>query len=1488
MPSSSQPSSGPWTWCGALAALGLGVTVAALHAGDADAALQALPPELARTLALHPREARTQLPDGSWLVLERDGRALKRVQDRTDGRTLRRWPLPSPRRYASLSLLPSGRALLWGGVDADNRLQAGGLWFDPAAYTLTPAFEVPLSARAGHAASVLSDGRLLLTGGWTAAADAGARAEVWDERGGRAAPAAPAPMRLAHRARVEADGRVRLFEGVDAHGRALTQDQLYDPARGAASAVAGDAATGASAPRLSASSPRHGQSGVATDARLSLRFSEPLRAGELNAASVTLLGPDGYAAVQVTPAEAGRLLFVTPRQRLQANADYSLLVGGAHARSGRPLAPTLIDFATGAARADTAPAPPPAPATAGANNAQREPDSAQPKPTRVAAAVRASQPASSVATRAMTPAKPRNASARAALVAADVVVDGASLSVQTDSADEAVEFGFDIAQAGDYGLGLSGLTTPGSAAPATLTVQGSGGSVASLSCAAADDGCGANLPALAAGRYTARVQPPSGATLRFAATLSRDLSVNLFPGFGSALALDRRGRNASVNLTVAGPSHLLLSAQATQPAGREVRYTLYAADGSLVQSFVFAGAHATIDLATPERGSYRLRIDPDHGATYTATLAAGYGAANILVADGAVRDFVSEPGQPLRMQFALETGRPLGLGIGNLSIAGSAQPASLQVYKPNGSSAFPSKPCLPANGGCDQSLAVYASYLPPGIYTAVLTPPAGATARFSAALSSERTVDIAVGGSATLSLDRYGRNGRFVFDLAANEVLQLNVSPDTTPAQRPIGYSLVGPDGTTYFVKPPAVGAQTLVAAATKAGRYAWYVDPQQGELATVQATLTQASGSTAIGAEPVALSTQASGARASFSFANPRRSDLGIGIAELQLTGSASYADATVRNSRNAVVASEQCHADAARGGCDIDLRDLAADVYTVEIVPHDGQGTLSLRAAVSEDLVLPLSRSQPLELQIARIGQNATLEYDAAAGENLNVAVSGQITAPIGRFVRYALQVPAGYEIARNSIGPNGSGGISRENVAAGLHRVRIDPEYGATMSARVAMIDDFADELVVDGPPREIATQLLDQTVRLSFQVEPGARLGLGMDRLVGLQSFPLDLTLSAADGSVVRRELCREMDKSCAFNLDGLAGGRYTLKVDPPSEQGPYSFRATLSSDLELPLTLGQTLALQQDRWGRNVRLRFNAGPGDDLYLAVADVQRLAPPPPGPTRRDIEYTLRGPDGATIRSYSHSDGVSLRIADLTQSGEYTLSIDPPLGDALGAQIWLGRNQPLDGIEIDGDAVVFASPQPGAPMRLSFQAPAGAKLRFGIAPDGPAPEGGFAVDGGSCYISDSEQGCAHSVQTQQAGRYEISVSQKSVIRPMQFRVRATLSTTYQAALQLGTPQTLNLRSGQNALLSFQGAYRQRLRLTVSGQATLPAGYQAYYGVRRPGERLSDFDAFSTAPNGTWELPPLPATGEYFLETAAIGWPGLQTTVLLEPMPTP
>ncbi|QCW26951.1 hypothetical protein FE772_16215 [Lysobacter enzymogenes] len=319
---------------------------------------------------------------------------------------------------------------------------------------------------------MLSDGRLLITG---AGPPRPMPARAPNLGRARCAPRSRRRRRLGWAiAPVETDGRVRLFDGLDAQGRAQAQDQFYDPARGAAARRTRRWPRPRS--RLSGSSPRNGQTDVATDARLSLRFSEPLRAGELNAASVTLLGPGGYAAVQVTPAEAGRLLFVTPRQRLQANTDYSLLIDGAHARNGEPLAPTVVDFATGAARADAASGD----AAAGKNQPQRDKQTAQAKPVRATAAIPAAA-APAATSRVQRRAQPRppnpDVTARAAITAADVVVDGASVSMQTDTADEAVDFGFDIAQAGDYGLGLSAFATPGAIAAATLTVQGAAGTV---------------------------------------------------------------------------------------------------------------------------------------------------------------------------------------------------------------------------------------------------------------------------------------------------------------------------------------------------------------------------------------------------------------------------------------------------------------------------------------------------------------------------------------------------------------------------------------------------------------------------------------------------------------------------------------------------------------------------------------------------------------------------------------------------------------------------------------------------------------------------------------------------------------------------------------------------------------------------------------------------------------------------------------------------
>ncbi|ALN92879.1 RHS repeat-associated core domain protein [Lysobacter gummosus] len=341
-------------------ALGLSMGAVSLRPGEVGAALEPLPVSLSQQLALQSREARAQLPDGRWLVLARDGRSLSLRTDATPAREVRHWSLSSARRLASVSVLADGRVLVWGGVDEGGRAQPEGLWFDSSTQTLMPARVPGLAPRVGHAATLLSDGRLLLSGGWTPGVTGVAKSEVWDERDGtvQIVPGAWNPPRLGHSSVLEADGRVRLSGGVDAQGRLLKQDDRFDPQRQTFAPVPMPAAMKdrASAPALSASWPSAKAVDVSPDARLSLRFSEPLQAVELNASSVVLFGPGGRATVRVVPAEAGRLLFVTPQQALFPDSAYTLLIDGVRGRNGQPLATTAIDFKTAALNAAEVPA----------------------------------------------------------------------------------------------------------------------------------------------------------------------------------------------------------------------------------------------------------------------------------------------------------------------------------------------------------------------------------------------------------------------------------------------------------------------------------------------------------------------------------------------------------------------------------------------------------------------------------------------------------------------------------------------------------------------------------------------------------------------------------------------------------------------------------------------------------------------------------------------------------------------------------------------------------------------------------------------------------------------------------------------------------------------------------------------------------------------------------------------------------------------------
>ncbi len=136
-------------------------------------------------------------------------------------------------RYAhAAALLADGRVLVTGGVGPEFVSLASTEVFDPATNRFT-AFAPMLAQRASHAATRLNNGQVLITGGFQ---DVRPRvtlstAELFDPATGsfRQTGRMTAP-RESHKATLLRDGKVLITGGHDRTGRHLASAEIYDPA----------------------------------------------------------------------------------------------------------------------------------------------------------------------------------------------------------------------------------------------------------------------------------------------------------------------------------------------------------------------------------------------------------------------------------------------------------------------------------------------------------------------------------------------------------------------------------------------------------------------------------------------------------------------------------------------------------------------------------------------------------------------------------------------------------------------------------------------------------------------------------------------------------------------------------------------------------------------------------------------------------------------------------------------------------------------------------------------------------------------------------------------------------------------------------------------------------------------------------------------------------------------------------------------------------
>jgi Galactose oxidase, central domain/Kelch motif len=150
-------------------------------------------------------------------------------------------PLGTGRQIHTATLLKDGRVLIVGGYALGDGPLASAVLYDPSTNTFSPTGSLA-EARGYHTATLLADGRVLITGGGSAGWPGSitgitgpflASAELYDPKTGTFSPTGSmATPREVHTATLLADGRVLITGGADYQAHAVASAELYDPKTG--------------------------------------------------------------------------------------------------------------------------------------------------------------------------------------------------------------------------------------------------------------------------------------------------------------------------------------------------------------------------------------------------------------------------------------------------------------------------------------------------------------------------------------------------------------------------------------------------------------------------------------------------------------------------------------------------------------------------------------------------------------------------------------------------------------------------------------------------------------------------------------------------------------------------------------------------------------------------------------------------------------------------------------------------------------------------------------------------------------------------------------------------------------------------------------------------------------------------------------------------------------------------------------------------------
>lgn len=739
-------------------------------------------------------------------------------------------------------------------------------------------------------------------------------------------------------------------------------------------------------------------------------------------------------------------------------------------------------------------------------------------------------------------------------------VDGSQGVFETTAAGQGLFATFQASAGQNLGLGISELIVGSGGYVNAIVYRPDGSMLTSAACYVANDGCDFNLPNLAAGTYGLSVRPGDNAqTMRFKTALSSDVAWSLQSGSSVAMNIARRGQNGRIQFagTAGQVAKLAVSAQQSVPANRTVYYRIQRPDGAFMGSMgVLSGKSLTLEL--PVDGNYTVYADPEYGATASSSIALSPGTFGAAVLDGETGRYeTTVAGQSVTIEFNASANQFIGFGMTDLTTSNGAA-VNANWYKPGSSTSGGSASCK-VGEGCDLDI----NWTVSGNYRVVVSPSSSSqTFKFKATLST------AVGGAIlpdtprTIALERPGQNGRFKFDAVAGQAFGLIISGQTTtPSNNGVLYE-IWQDGATQRVMGATVSAVgSYYVPIKKTGTYALWIDPDRGAMPTARIVLTS-------GKEPLVVldgaSTQVETlvpGEGVYVTVNATGTGMGLALSEL------------------VTAAGQQVHFEYQDGpvslwpvgytclpngiDCAFNLPQGSGQ-YRFLIRPSSQTQLMKFKLTLSSDVQLSLRRSEAVDIELPRTGQNAYLSFSGQAGERLGLSVAGQTASPQGAQASYKVIEPDGSVLYIEGGSPSVITGTVKvlDLPATGTYKIFVDPVDGATVKSRLTLLTGTESGLLVDGAAVRYETGLPGQGIYLSASsVDSALKLSIR------------DLDLSSGTRIVIRSwwptntayesVSCRLVDGGCDINLPKTASGRWGITFAPDDLEQAMKFTATLT-------------------------------------------------------------------------------------------------------------------------------------------------------------------------------------------------------------------------------------------------------------------------------------------------------------------------------------